>query len=72
MQLLTSAVYAQVAPENIDFLNKIMEAWGHVGIVSTLDAHQGLIIVRVTPDTQALAEQILLHMPFALQILPPL
>ena len=44
----------------------------HVGIVSTLDAHQGLIIVRVTPDTQALAEQILLHMPFALQILPPL
>lgn len=46
-------IYLRLAPRDIDFLNRIMEGYDGLGIVSTLDRRAGLVVIRVTPDTRA-------------------
>jgi len=66
--MMASEIKAQVAPENIDMLTRIIEAYNHLGIVSTLDREQGLVIIRGTEDTCPELEKILHHLPFAIKI----
>jgi hypothetical protein len=63
---MPSAIRAQVAPENIDLLTRIIEAYNHLGIVSTLDRGQGLVIIRGTEDTCPELEEIIGNLPFPL------
>lgn len=65
---MNSIIYGRVNPENIDMLSKIIEAYGHLGILSTLDGKAGLIMVRTTPDTIAAVLDILNHLPFPVEI----
>ncbi len=48
-------IYLQLAPEKIDLLTRLIEAYNHLGIVSTLDRQKGKVVVRVTPDTYHLS-----------------
>jgi hypothetical protein len=57
-------VFLQVAPEKIDMLTKLIEAYDNLGVVSTLDPLQGLVIIRATADTLPEIETILDNMPF--------
>lgn len=57
-------IKGQTAPEDIDMLTKIIEAYEHLGIVSTLDRHRGIVIIRGTEDTAAELEIILANLPF--------
>jgi len=50
-------------------LNKIIEGYGHLGIVSTIDRKAGLVVVKVTEETYPEIKQILLNLPFQVQIL---
>lgn len=61
-------IHARLAPENIDMLSKIIEAYEHLGIVSTLDRNTGLVLIRSTEDTYADLLEILSHLPFPLKI----
>lgn len=63
-------IYAQLATEKIDLLTKLIEAYDHLGIVSTLDREKGKVIIRVSPDTYDDVHQILMNLPFPIQILP--
>ena len=63
---MKSEITARVNPENIDMLTKIIEAYDNLGIVSTLDRNQGLVIIRGTEDTCPELEEILGHLPFPL------
>ncbi|MDD3268725.1 MAG: DUF4911 domain-containing protein [Syntrophomonadaceae bacterium] len=63
-------IYVNVAPEKIDLLSKIIEAYEHLGIVSTLDPLAGMLVIRTTPDTSEDIVGILLNLPFPVQILP--
>ena len=47
-------------------LTKIIEAYDNLGIVSTLNRDQGLVIIRGTEDTYPELQQILKHLPFPL------
>jgi len=58
-----------VTPADIDMFNKIIEGYGHLGIVSTIDRKMGMVVVRVTEDTYPEIKEILLNMPFQAQIL---
>ncbi|HHW61850.1 MAG TPA: DUF4911 domain-containing protein [Syntrophomonadaceae bacterium] len=62
-------IYLQLAPEKIDLLTRLIEAYNHLGIVSTLDRQKGKVVVRVTPDTYHDVYKILQHLPFPIQIL---
>lgn len=61
-------IYAQVSPDRIDMLTKLVEAYDHLGVVSTLDQKQGTVVVRVTTDTWAEMLEILHHLPFPITI----
>lgn len=52
----------QSRKEDIDFINKIIEAYEEVGVVRTTDAKAGLITVISTDDYKDLARDIILDL----------
>ncbi len=69
MLKIKSEIYARVAVQDIDMLTKIIEAYDHLGIVSTINRPEGLVIVRGTADTRLDLLQILTSLPFPLEII---
>jgi hypothetical protein len=61
-------ITARLAPENIDFLSRIIESHGHVGVLSTVDPEKGTVLIRLTGDTYPVMREILEAFPFPLQI----
>lgn len=66
---MKNQLFVILPPEKIDMLTKIIEAYDHLGIVSTLDRNLGLVIIRATEDTYQEIEEILLNLPFQVKIL---
>ena len=62
-------IYVQVNPQYIDLLTKFIEAYEHLGIVSTLDQNLGKVIIRGTIDTRSELIEILNNMPFEILFL---
>ena len=58
------AIVIRVDPSHIDLLNKLMEGYDHLALVSTLDAKAGKLVVWVTKDTYRDALRVLKYMPF--------
>ena len=63
-------VYFKIDPTNMTFVNRIMEGYDHVGVVTALDGKQGFGFVRTTADTVPMAVEILRAMPFNVEIIP--
>ncbi|MDD4803503.1 MAG: DUF4911 domain-containing protein [Syntrophomonas sp.] len=59
---------AQVGPEYIDMLTKLVEAYDNLGIVSTLDQTSGMVKIRVTQDTWEDMIKILNNLPFLIKL----
>lgn len=68
---MSNDIYGRVEPVKIDMLSKIIEAYEYLGIVSTLDRHQGLIVIRCTEDTREDMLGILESLPFPISLLEP-
>jgi len=49
-------------------LTKLIEAYDHIGIVSTLDQSRGLVVIRSTEDCLPDLEEILHHLPFPIEL----
>lgn len=49
----------QSRKEDIDFINKIMEAYEGVGVVRTVDPHKGLINIITTYDFKDFVKEII-------------
>lgn len=52
----------QSRKEDIDFINKIIEAYEEVGVVRTTDAQKGLITIISTEDYKDMARDIILDL----------
>lgn len=61
-------IMACLNPPDIDLLSKIIEAYEHLGIVSTLDRRRGLVVVHCTSDTRRDVLQILSSLPFSITL----
>ena len=46
-------VFVQVKPQDIDLFNKLMEAYDHMTLVTTVEADKGILGLWVTPDTKS-------------------
>lgn len=68
---MNAEIYGRVEPANIDMLSKIVEAYEHLGIVSTLDRRQGMVVIRCTADTRDDLLDILACLPFTITLLEP-
>lgn len=66
---MIDGIHVQVAPEKIDMLTKIIEAYDNLGIVSTLEPSRGRVVVRVTRDTWGEMMEILGNLPFVIDIM---
>jgi len=64
-----SELFIQIETEKIDMLTRIIEAHGHLGVVSTLDRTRGLVIIRGTSDTIPEIEAVLSFLPFPFKVL---
>lgn len=62
-------IYLALNPAHIDFLNKILEGYEYLGVLSTLDRQQGLAVVRGTTETYHDLLQVLNHLPFTVSII---
>ncbi len=62
-----NAVFAVVDSKDINFLNRIMESYEYLGVVTSLN-RQGLVMIRVTPDTFQEVIDILLTLPIPVDI----
>ena len=62
-------ILVQVNPKDIDVFNKIIEAYDNLALVTALDAAQGKLLVRVTPDTKEDTLKLLNHLPFPVEFI---
>ena len=60
------AVYFRVGISDVNYVNRIFEGFEYLGVVSTVDKGRGILVVRATPDTSALARAVLASLPMAL------
>ncbi len=67
--MLKDQIYAIVSPDKIDLLTKIIEAYDHLAVVSTLDRSRGLVIMRATEDSCNELEEVLTNLPFPIELL---
>lgn len=65
---MNDEIYAEINPNHIDMLTRLIEAYDNLGIVSTIDQTMGKVVIRVTPDTWSEVMAILHHLPFAIII----
>jgi hypothetical protein len=69
----TISLLIQIPPEEIAFLNFILESYEGVAIARTVDPHEGLVELMVSPDYQEEIKEILkdLGREFPIKELPP-
>ena len=53
------------------FICKIFEGFEHLGVVTTLDRSQGLLVIRATPDTRLEVLAIVSHLPLPYRLVAP-
>lgn len=70
MKIESANIWLTLHPSHIDLLTRIVEAYEHLGVVSTIDRQQGLVVVRGTADTSQDLLHILSHLPFDVAINP--
>ncbi|MGE5380420.1 MAG: DUF4911 domain-containing protein [Methylocystaceae bacterium] len=63
-------ITVQIDSANIDMLNRILEGAGHIGVMSTLNQQQGIVLIRATDGTAPEVTKIISHLPFIASILP--
>lgn len=60
-----------IARKDIAFLTKIMEGYDNLGLVSTVNAEEGLVTVHFTPGTEPMVRDIVSNLPFGVKKIPP-
>lgn len=64
---MDNLIYIQVEPKDVNFINRVMEGYEYLGVVSTLDRFAGILVIRATPDTAGEVHKILAHLPVSVQ-----
>lgn len=65
---MTDSIFILVAPRDINYVNRIMEGYEYLGMVSTLDRQEGLLIIRATADTRTQVLEILANLPIPVRL----
>lgn len=69
MEETNLSILIQVDSQNIDYFNKITEAYDNLALVTAIDPGEGKLLVRVTKDTKKDTLKLLRHLPFPVNIL---
>ena len=47
---MRTEIFLKVKIEDINYINRVMEGYEYLGVVSTHDKKEGIIVIRTTPD----------------------
>lgn len=63
-----SYVYFKILPNHTNYVNRILEGYEYLGVMTTVNRAEGLCMVRSTPDTAPLVREILSSLPIELAL----
>lgn len=63
-----SYVYFKISPNHTNYVNRILEGYEYLGVMTTVNREEGLCMVRSTPDTAPLVREILSSLPIELTL----
>lgn len=61
-------IYLRIPRKDITLLTKIIESYDNLGVVSTVNAAEGLVLIHLTPDTKETVMEILSELSFIEEI----
>ncbi len=61
---MANKLYLKVPKERITFLNKIIEGYDNLGVVTTINPKEGLVMIQMTPDTEKTIREIIGELDF--------
>ena len=56
-------VYIEIPPTEVNYINRIIEGYEYLGILTTLDSKRATCQINSTADTRDLVIDILTHLP---------
>ncbi|MBP7255133.1 MAG: DUF4911 domain-containing protein [Negativicutes bacterium] len=66
---MKTEIFLKVNKEDINYINRIMEGYEYLGVVSTIDKKEGIIVIRTTTDMYDEAKVILENLEIDFQYL---
>lgn len=66
---MKTEIFLKVNKEDINYINRIMEGYEYLGVVSTIDKKEGIIVIRTTTDMYDEAKVILGNLEIDFQYL---
>ena len=66
---MKTEIFLKVNKEDINYINRIMEGYEYLGVVSTIDKNEGIIVIRTTTDMYDEAKVILENLEIDFQYL---
>ena len=65
-----TAVYIEIDPSDVNYINRIIEGYEYLGILTTLDPKRATCRINSTADTSDMVIDILTHLDAKVTILP--
>lgn len=59
MQRETDAVYIEIDPHDVNYVNRILEGYEYLGVLTTIDVTRAICCIHSTADTKAEVKEIL-------------
>ena len=66
---MKTEIFLKVNKEDINYINRIMDGYEYLGVVSTIDKKEGIIVIRTTTDMYDEAKVILENLEIDFQYL---
>ena len=66
---MKTEIFLKVNKEDINYINRIMEGYEYLGVVSTIDKKEAIIVIRTTTDMYDEAKVILENLEIDFQYL---
>ena len=66
---MDNRVYIEIAPGDVNYVNRIMEGYEYLGILTTIDPRRATCCINATADTRKEVVEILTHLDTEVKIL---
>lgn len=53
------ALYIEISPHDVNYVNRILEGYEYLGVLTTVDARRAVCCIHTTADTRADARAVL-------------
>lgn len=66
---MDNRVYIEIAPSDVNYINRIIEGYEYLGILTTIDPKRATCCINATADTREEVMDILTHLDTPVKIL---